>query len=178
MTAGARELVGRLLAYPEAGYLDLVEHCREVLSHEHPEVARRASQFADQVRGKSLTELQELYTHTFDLNPVCSLEVGWQLYGEEYTRGRFLVAIRERLREHGVRESTELPDHLTHVLPLLDRMAPGEAREFARGFVAPALKKMLAALEGKPNPFADLLLALDGLLPECRQSEVAEVTHD
>ncbi len=41
---------------------------------------------------------EELYTRTFDLNPVCALEIGWHLFGEDYERGAFLVRMRDQLR--------------------------------------------------------------------------------
>ncbi len=168
--------MGSLLTYPDGGYLDRLENCREQCRQRYPEAARRLSCLATDLGGKSVAALQELYTQTFDLNPVCSLEVGWQLYGEEYARGRFLVAMRDRLREHGIPESTELPDHLTHLLPLLDRMEPNEAQEFAAQFASPAVKKMLAAFKGKNNPFQELLLAVEALLLVYAQSESTEVT--
>jgi nitrate reductase delta subunit len=172
----AGELLGALLRYPDRGYLDRVKNCCEQCREGYPEVARRLSNLAGELRGKPVEELQELYTQTFDLNPVCSLEVGWQLYGEEYTRGRFLVAMRERLRQHGVRESTELPDHLTHLMPLLDRLEPKEAREFTEEFAGPAVKKMLAAFQSKNNPFQELLLAVEAFLLVYAQSGLTEVT--
>ncbi len=102
-------------------------------------------------------EFEELYTQTFDLNPVCSLEVGWHLFGEEYARGAFLVRMREELRKHGIPEATELPDHLTYALRLVERMAPADAGEFSARYLVPALDKMLAALEGKGNPYESVL---------------------
>ena len=63
------------------------------------------------------TQLEELYTRTFDLNPVCTPEVGWHIYGEQYRRGRFLVQARELLKIVGVDERGELPDHLMSLLP-------------------------------------------------------------
>ena len=93
-------------------------------------------------------ELQELYAATFDLDPHCSLEVGWHLFGENYERGEFLVKMRVELRRLGVGESTELPDHLTHALAALGRMEPQEAAEFATACLFPALDKMCAATAG------------------------------
>ncbi len=58
------------------------------------------------VRGTSssstqLWEVEEAFTRTFDVNPACALEVGWHLFGEEYTAAMFLVRMREELRKHG-----------------------------------------------------------------------------
>ena len=109
-------------------------------------------------------QCEELYTRTFDINPVCSLEIGWQLFGEEYHRGALLVRLRGELRRHGIEESTELPDHLTHVLSLLDRMNATDASSFAHCCVIPAVDKMLAAFGDQDNPYGNLLLAVARLL--------------
>ncbi len=106
------------------------------------------------------TELEELYARTFDINPVCCLEVGWQLYGEDYQRGAFLVEMRARLREHGLAESAELPDHLGHALRLLGRLGTAEAGRFARHFVLPAVEKMRKGFGDPTNPYRDVLETL------------------
>ena len=114
--------------------------------------------------GRDLADLEELYTRTFDFSPSCALEIGWHLFGEDYNRGAFLVRLREELARHGIQESCELPDHLTHVLPLLDRMRPDEAARFALACVTPAVEKMLAGLEGKQNPYEHLFRCLVAML--------------
>ncbi|HWQ55728.1 MAG TPA: molecular chaperone TorD family protein [Bryobacteraceae bacterium] len=85
---------------------------------------------------------QELYVQTFEFNPACTLELGWHLYGENYERGEFLVRMRGELRRHAIAETTELPDHLTHVLRLIGRMDAGEAARLAGEAVLPALEKI------------------------------------
>ena len=102
-------------------------------------------------------ELQELFTRTFDLNPLCTLEIGWQLYGEDYQRGEFLVKMRQQLREYDLRESGELPDHLSHALMLLGRLEPEEAAEFATSYLLPAIDKMRGAWHENRNAFSALL---------------------
>jgi nitrate reductase assembly molybdenum cofactor insertion protein NarJ len=89
---------------------------------------------------------QELYVQTFEFNPACTLEIGWHLFGENYERGEFLVRMREQLRRHRIAESTELPDHLTHLLPLIACMDHGEAAQFVGEFILPALTKIRGAI--------------------------------
>ena len=90
--------------------------------------------------------MQELYVQTFEFNPACTLEIGWHLFGENYERGEFLVRMREQLRRHGIAESTELPDHLTYLLPLVASMDHGEAAQLAGEFILPALAKIRSAI--------------------------------
>lgn len=160
----AFDLLARLFRYPRQDYRETVELCRQALLPDSSEAARLLARFAEEIAPLSLETLEEVFTQTFDLNPVCCLELGWHLFGENYDRGELLVKVRHELRRHGVAESTELPDHLTHVLPLLGRMPPAEADSFARALVWPALKKMQAGLEGKNNPFQRILQAVPALL--------------
>lgn len=154
------DTLAKLLAYPAAGISSQMIACRQMLGEHMPEAAASLDRFAQQVSSLMTEDLQELYTQTFDLNPICSLELGWQLYGENYSRGEFLVEMRGTLRRLDVPESTELPDHITHVLPAFGRMPAREADRFATGFLLPALEKMLQGLSGKNCPYVDVLEAI------------------
>lgn len=153
-----------LLRYPGEGYQHAAERCMEALSKSGPEAALLVVEFLERTQDCSIEELQALYTATFDLDPACSLEVGWHLFGENYERGEFLVKMRVELRRLGLSESTELPDHLTHALGVLARMEPEEAEEFATACLFPALDKMCAALQGQSNPFENVMLAVARVL--------------
>jgi nitrate reductase delta subunit len=158
-------LAAEALAYPRSDPFSAVEQLRAALARDGPpEVARLVEGFAARIATLSLGEVQELYTRTFDLDPVSSLEVGWHLYGENYSRGEFLVKMRRELRRHGLEEASELPDHLTHVLPLLGSMAPAEAQALAAQFVLPALDKMLAGFGDRDDPYRELLYAIRCLI--------------
>ena len=152
-----------VLTYPREDYLARVHACLEAAS---PGIADRLRRLARRLEGRCVIELQELFTQTFDLNPVCSLELGWHLFGENYDRGLLMVRLRGEMAEHGVTESGELPDHLTHALLLLDRMERERAADFAAAIVLPALDKMLSAIRKKENPYQDLLEAVVALLRE------------
>jgi nitrate reductase molybdenum cofactor assembly chaperone len=163
---GANEfdLLVSLVGYPGEEYPSKAVLCLEVLAESDPEAAAPLGEFLEQTRSFSVEGLQELYAATFDLDPACSLEVGWHLFGENYERGEFLVKMRGELRRLGVDESTELPDHLTHALAALGHMEPQEAADFATACLFPALDKMRAAVKGKSNPFENALLAVSHVL--------------
>ena len=152
------QALARLLTYPDRAYAEFAQRTVETLPALEP--------FASGVKGLSLTELQELFTRTFDLSPPCSLEVGWHLYGEEYARGAFMVSMREQMRRLSVEENGELPDHLTHILLLVDAMDPDERSEFITTYVLPAVTKMSKALEGKDNPYVAVVETAEALLEQ------------
>ena len=146
------DLLALLFEYPDESY---AQRCREA----------GLDEFASEMEKLSPSEIQEQFIATFDWNPATALDLGWHLYGEQYARGEFLVRVREELRRYGIPESNELPDHLTHVLPLLARMDSGKAEKFTREFVAPAIGKLFSALSHKQTPFALLMKAVREALP-------------
>lgn len=150
--------IAEVLAYPDGAFHQRLARCRELCA-DSPAAAHLAD-FETAMRDCDPSGLEELYTRTFDFSPSCALEIGWHLFGEDYHRGALLVRLREELARHGIEESSELPDHLTHVLPLVDRMQPDEAARFVPACVTPAIRKVLAALEGKQNPYEHLLRCL------------------
>ena len=119
-------------------------------------------ELADQLRYPDDPAMQEQYVQAFEFNPACTLEIGWHLFGENYERGEFMVRMREQLRRHGIAESTELPDHLTHLLPLIARMPYGEAAELAGQYLLPALGRIKEGL--KDHAYGPVITGIEAKL--------------
>jgi len=164
------DLLAHLLDYPEqGGYAEMVARCIEALEDGYAEAAEILRPLHDHVHSMSAGEVQELYTRTFDINAVCTLEIGWHIYGEDYARGALLVKLRQQLRLMNVPESCELPDHLTHVLLLMGRMTGEEADELAARYLLPGLDKMLEGMTAGEHPYRALLETV---------SKVVRTDHD
>ncbi len=148
--------LAHLLSYPERAKL---AHLFQLQTKVRPEQRCHLAPLVAFVKESRLADVEELFTRSFDLNPTCCLEIGWHLYGEDYERGRFLVHMRQSLREHGIPETVELPDHLSHVLQLLDRLPDEEAAPFSRRYIQPALTKIREHL-AETNPYRGLLALL------------------
>jgi nitrate reductase delta subunit len=151
-----------LLSYPCGPLHAQVERCLAALDPADA-AAAALQRFEQQTDALSLTDLQEQYTAVFDMNPACTLDLGWHLFGETRDRGGFLAVLRADLERVGVPESIELPDHLFHVLALLGREEPGRAEVLA-ALVAPAVAAVHAALEERGSVYTDLLAAVDSLV--------------
>ena len=171
------EMLADLLRYPDEDYLPHLADGARLLAGAHPDAALLLGELAARLEGLSVEQVQELFIQTFDLSPVCSLEMGWHLFGENYDRGTLLVKMRQELRRYQLLESSELPDHLTQALALLSRMEPERAEEFAAACLLPALSKMLQALEGKENPLGAIVQAIARVL-RSRYPQFAEVTPE
>lgn len=156
------ECAAAALSYPAKNYRESVLGFAEALGSDPAQ-----AQAADLVRAfimetslMKLTDLEELYTRTFDLTPDISLETGWQLYGEAYERGSFLVKMRETLRSLGIEETGELPDHLSYMLLALGRMNADAGEELVRKYLSISLSKIIKHFTDTKNPYLKLLRAI------------------
>ncbi|MCC6422286.1 MAG: nitrate reductase molybdenum cofactor assembly chaperone [Phycisphaerales bacterium] len=168
--------LAELLAYPGEDFHTQVKATAALLRTTQPDAAAHLDRFSQQIADQSPQQLEESYTRTFDINPVCCLEVGWHLHGDNYDRGDFMVQMRKNLRELGLEEGLELPDHLTHVLPVVGRLREDEGDELAKNSVAPAIGKMLEGLAGKENPYEQVLLSVMRLLPQAQAASTGSAT--
>jgi nitrate reductase assembly molybdenum cofactor insertion protein NarJ len=175
--------IATLLSYPgpetEAALTRLLTWSSAANTHQlFPGTHRCFRQFAIGVGVLSQTELEELYTRTFDINPSSSLEIGWHLYGEQYERGSFLVLMRGQLRERGIPEGEELPDHLTHVLRLFGRLADEERKVMIESCLRRGMDIMMEKWKDEDNPYRRCLdgvrALLDSLCPR-HEGVIADV---
>jgi nitrate reductase molybdenum cofactor assembly chaperone NarJ/NarW len=158
------DALAALLEYPGEDSLRRAQEARDRLCVEDTPAAALVDAFLDRVGGLGVEELQELFVRAFDINPVCCLEVGWHIHGDNYDRGDFLVRMRQRMRELGVEESDELPDHLRHVLAVIARLPVADAAELIGRYALPALEKMLEGFRGKDCPYEHVLRAVQRVL--------------
>lgn len=132
-----------LLTYPEAHTLARADAWLDQWRHIRPTAAQFAAEWRTYASALTVSELQELYTRTFDLNPCCSLDIGYYMFGEDYQRGVFMAVLRERFRETGLDCGAELPDHLPHLLRWLERVFGSEEHvELVSECLVPALVRM------------------------------------
>lgn len=145
--SAALEGLAAVFEYPSADLCDRVDHCVDRVEAVAPAAAEPLRIFREALRGKLLHDLEEIYIQTFDMDPKTCLDLGWQLFGEDYNRGLFLARLRREMKTAGVEEDPrELPDHLTQVLRLLRRMEPVAASDFVVCCVLPALEKIAGAV--------------------------------
>jgi nitrate reductase delta subunit len=159
----AIQCLARLVMYPGRTLQEDIEECEVAVSAMDSALGAGIRKFRDRTAGMSLGQLEEIYIQTFDMNPTCTLDLGWQLFGEDYNRGLFLVKVRQEMKRLGIAESHELPDHLTNVLLVLSRMERDQAEDFACSCVLPALDKTRNAVN-ESCPYRQLMDAVVHLL--------------
>jgi len=150
--ASALPVIAGLLEYPDSDWPAKVKTALDV---------DVTSDFCRAVEFISLSELQELYARTFDLNPACALEVGYHLFGENYKRGEFLANLRETEAPFDIGQANQLPDYLPVLLRLLTKLDEEDLRlSLITQCLIPALEKMLGTFRDGANPYSSLLAAV------------------
>ena len=137
-----------LFSYPDAGFAQKVQKVQAFLDEACGEAAENLREFTNFVSQASLLELEEVYTRSFDVQAVTTLDIGYVMWGDDYKRGELLVKLNGEHKEAGVDCGNELPDHLPNVLRLLDAMQKPELRdELVRMIVAPALRRIIGEFD-------------------------------
>lgn len=156
--------LGALLDYPSSDFHNKLSVCLQRVMAAGSQALPHVKRFADGTNDLSVRDCEELFTRTFDINPVCALEVGWQLYQENYERGMFIVRMRRLMKQFELPESKELPDHLSHVMQAAGRLNDDELAGFASEYVLPAVEKMLKGFTKTDNPYKHALTAIQSEL--------------
>ena len=162
------EQLADLLEYPDEGWTARVKSARGIRDR-----SGSINDFVACVAALSHSNLQELYTRTFDLNPTCALEIGYHLFGENYKRGEFLANLRETEAPFDLGQENQLPDYLPVLLRLLTKLEDEELREsLVRECLIPAIEKMRTSFKDSDNPYKFLLKGVSATL----QSELGVVS--
>ncbi len=158
-----------ILEYPRPGYAEMVR-----------EIARRPSmggsiggsagdaglsRFADWASSVTLAETEEIYTATFDLEPLCSPHAGAHLFPDPAARSLFLAELASLYKRRGFIRGSELPDHLPVILRFLAADAGSEeGREIISDAVIPAVSRMSVLLAEASSPYRLVFDALGRFL--------------
>jgi len=155
-----------LFGYPDADVGQTAAACVSLLREGNSTALEPMTRFAAFLDGQEPARLEELFTATFDLQPVCHPYVGYLLCGESQQRTLFLIRLQQLYKQHGFETGSELPDHLATLLRFVGTLADRTCcQELIRDGLLPALEKLA---EGLPTeqPYAELIEALQSFLTE------------
>jgi nitrate reductase assembly molybdenum cofactor insertion protein NarJ len=159
--------LGALLAYPEA---DVAAQARALAGRLAPAGGPDAAvaalgAFADEVERWNPGAIEEIYTRTFDVAPLCAPYLSVHLFGEESMhRPRLMTGLADAWRLAGVSYGGELPDHVAIVVAAGPALPPGEWDELLRRAVLPALTAMCDRAAPSASPYRHVLAAAHALL--------------
>jgi len=123
------EKLAQLFQYPNTDYKENVKEAETVLTELYPETLSTFNQFSDFVSNNSLDEITEIFTRTFDVQAITTLDVGYVLFGDDYKRGELLVNLNREHREAVNKCTDELADNFANLLSLLPKMQNHDIRD-------------------------------------------------
>ncbi len=154
-------LFADLLDYPNTQLTGRVNECIAQVEPLHHDSAQLLVRFNADCERVGMSNLEELYTSTFDMSAGSSLYVGYHLFGDEWRRSALLVKLQENYRRTGFSAGKELPDHMSVMLRFLGAHGDAaEAQDLIRACIVPALTKIVANVDRDTNPYAAVLEAL------------------
>lgn len=144
------EKLAQLFQYPKTDYKEKVKEAETVLSELYPETLTTFKQFSDFVSNNSHDEITEIFTRTFDVQAITTLDVGYVLFGDDYKRGELLVNLNREHREAANECTDELADNLANLLSLLPKMQNHDIRdELVEIIIMPGLIKIINEFDNK-----------------------------
>jgi len=134
-----------LLRYPEGDYSKMAADCLAMLQSRYPDAVVEMQPFVDYMNAHTKDEREELYTKTFDVQPLCYLDLGYVLFGEDYKRGAFLLHMQHEQKKAGNDCGTDLSDNISNVLVWYTKTDDQEIlNELAVKILIPGVEKMIA----------------------------------
>jgi len=169
-------LFAEILEYPTYSLYECFEECISLLLAQDSEAASLLKKYESVLARMPLTQMQETYTRTFDVQPACFPYVGYHLFDENYRRGMFMSELKKHYLSHGFSIDRELPDHLAVILRFLAQSAVDEENdELVHDCMIPALEKMLKrGLKEQNNPYRAILQALLLMLEKEKARSLAQ----
>ena len=153
--------IAQLFTYPNGDFRPAINHLMAEFQEYGQPVVDEFLPVAIHFTSNPVSELQEYYIRTFDVNAACYLDIGYVLFGEESKRGQFLLNMKNEQLKAGNDYGTEFADHLPNVLTLLPKLEDAIFREeLVITMLLPALKHMLENFRTEENSYRGLLKLL------------------
>lgn len=138
------DILASIFYFPDDFYLERVETCQSILEEKYPVLAQEFEPFLEFVKDIPDEELEKIFIRTFDIQALCCLDVGYVLFGEDYTRGKILANLNKEQFEAGVDCKGELADRLPNLLRLMPRLQDQELlEEIVSYLLKPSIDKMI-----------------------------------
>lgn len=155
--AGKLQALSTVLEYPTEKCAANLDAAIELL-HDNPLVCFALKEFQTRMQEMRTHELEELYTRTFDLAPICIPYVSSHIYGDEnFERGALMSGLQERYEECGFNTHGELPDHIATIMRFAPNFSDEELQDLLEYCLLQALQRMHESLKDADNPFQHIL---------------------
>lgn len=141
-------LFAEIFRYPTEDFNEHIVRCLDVIAQKYPQLMETFKPFANYMLDKELLDQQELYTKTFDVQPICYLDLGYVIFGEDYKRGAFLLHMQQEQQNFNNDCGHDLSDNISNILTLIPKHNDQNfINDLAVDIMIPGLKKMISEFE-------------------------------
>lgn len=155
------KVLADIFRYPDENLGSRMKEFQSLVSAQFPEQEENVGRVLDAFNSMNVLKQQEYYLKTFDVQAICSLDIGYVLFGEDYKRAQLLVNLQSEHKVAGVDCGSELGDHLPNVLILLSKTDdPDFAEELGFIITTQSVKFMLTKFKKVENIYKDMLEVL------------------
>lgn len=141
-------LLADLFEYPDADFPDKVAAIRKMLDADYPGATDELDKFIEYLPAHDLVLMQELFTRSFDVQAIATLDLGYVLFGDDYKRGEMLASLNREHLAVGNDCGTELADYLANILRLMSLLSDEDLiNDLAYAVVAPSLLEMVGEFD-------------------------------
>lgn len=149
--------LSEMLRYPDPEMKYKTDNWERIVNSYGYHLLEKLQPFIVHIRTQPIAVQEEYYTGTFDVQPVCTLDIGYILFGQDYRRGGFMVNLKKEHIKAMNDCGSELPDHLPNILNLLPKIEPIVAEELIYSLLIPALHEMILKFRNGDNLYKALL---------------------
>ena len=160
----AYKYIADLFRYPTEETLKSIQRLSDYLAEKDIVLSAKFKLFVEFHSNKTLTDLEEHYIRTFDVQAICHLDIGYIIFGDDSKRGRFLYHIKEEQENANNDCGKDLADFLPNILTLLSKTDNKDlSEELSVSILLPALLQILQKLENENSIFnipVEILISL------------------
>ncbi|MBK9144043.1 MAG: molecular chaperone TorD family protein [Candidatus Melainabacteria bacterium] len=154
-----------LLEYPGESFFEDAERVAVILQENRPRAAASIRKFLANTGEKNpkdpVSEMEELFTRTFDIAPIVCPYITAHIYGDEnFDRGRLMSALSSKFLERGFAPGAELPDHIAVLLRFAPYLDEEELTELSELCLRQPIAAMTDSLRDAGSPYLYVFEAL------------------
>ncbi len=142
------DLLASLFSYPDEKLRIDSEAAHRLLESKYISASKFFNEFYLFSKSISLIKWQEIFTRTFDVQAITTLDLGYVLFGDDYKRGELLVNLSKEHKNYNIDCGSELGDHLPNVLRLVTQLTDDDLKtDLIYLIIKPALHKISAEFD-------------------------------
>lgn len=162
-----------LLEYPREDFGSRLEAALAAVEDNSQEFAL-LKDFETATKSLEAHQLEEIYTRTFDLAPICIPYISSYVYGDEnFERGALMTGLQQRYNDCAFDTKGELPDHLALILRFAPNFSEEEMDELLDFCVLNALDKMCESMKDADNLYYSVLRTTQVVIESGRRGRLS-----